>query len=459
MSKPWFLCQVLALSVVSAAAMGVRADEVTAIEHRPEIIRPSLTWDGPPEAKKSVLYVSPRGDDRWSGRLPAPDDAQFDGPLATLVGARDAIRRLRKEKRLAGAIEVMLLGGTYRLSEPLVLTSEDSGSTESPITWTAFPGHHPVLSGARVVEGWTAYQGQIQQTQLPEAAVGKGASRQIFYRGQRQPRARWPNPDPGDPLYSGWAFIETEASNDPIPQTHRFSSTQPPRMWTHPEQAEINVFPWYCWVNDIISVRAADAARQTISLIRAPRFSMPLMAGNRFRVENMLEELDQPGEWCLRTDTGTLYFWPPDPLGSGDVTVPVIDSLIELRGTADAPVRRVTIRGLTLTETRTPYPEDAHENFHSPTKRGAGVSLEHCDGCCIEGNRFLMLGGDGVRLQGPNSHNEVIGNEIGHIGGAGVVLVGLDEEGNAGDTPDFENQATLRRHSGRYPKLIRNVVS
>jgi len=409
--------------------------------------------------EKSVLYVSPRGNDRWSGRLPAPDDTQQDGPLATLIGARDAIRRMRKENRLTGAVDVMLLDGTYRLAEPLVLTAEDSGGAESPVTWTAFPGHHPVLSGARTVDGWKPYQGKIQQTQIPQAAEGKWTFRQIFHRGQRQPRARWPNPDPADPHYSGWAFIESEAANDPHPNSHQFSSTQPPRLWAHPGQAELNVFPWYCWVNDIIPVRSADTGRQTVSLTRGPRFSMPLMPGNRFRVENMLEELDQPGEWCLRTDTGTLYFWPPDELRPGDVAAPVIDTLIELRGTADAPVRGVTIRGLSLTETRTPFPDDAHENFHSPTKRGAAISLEHCDGCRIEGNRLLMLGGDGVRLQGPNAHNEVIANEIGHTGGAGVVLVSLDKEGNAGDTPDFENQETLRRHSSRYPKLIRNVVS
>ena len=56
-----------------------------------------------------------------------------------------------------------------------------------------------------------------------------------------------------------------------------------------------------------------------------------------------------------------------------------------------------------------------------------------------------MLGGDGVRLQGPNARNEIVGNEIGHVGGAGVVLASLDQEGNAGDTQDFADPAVLRR--------------
>jgi formate dehydrogenase iron-sulfur subunit len=35
----------------------------------------------------SVLYISPAGNDGWSGRLPEPNAARTDGPLATLVGA------------------------------------------------------------------------------------------------------------------------------------------------------------------------------------------------------------------------------------------------------------------------------------------------------------------------------------------------------------------------------------
>ena len=42
-----------------------------------------------------TLYVSPQGRDTWSGTLAAPNAAKTDGPLASLVGARDAIRTLR----------------------------------------------------------------------------------------------------------------------------------------------------------------------------------------------------------------------------------------------------------------------------------------------------------------------------------------------------------------------------
>ena len=411
-------------------------------------------------ANRTVIYVSLDGNDQWSGQLPAPTADRQDGPFATLTAARNAIRRLKSEKKLPGAVDVLVLEGTHQLAEPLVLTCEDSGDENHPVTWSAFPGHHPVLSGGTVIAGWKPSDGKIVETQTPDVKAGKWKFRQLFFRGERQVRARWPNSDPADPLYSGWAFIETAATTEQgVPYTHRYTADQSPQSWAHPEQAEMLVFPWYCWVNDLVPVKSASLTEKSISLTRAPPFSMPLMPGNRFRVENMREELDQPGEWCLRTDTGTLYFWPPDELQPGDVIAPVIDTLIELRGTADSPLRHMKISGLTLSHTRTPFPDDLHENFHSPTKRGAGITLEYCDGCRIEGNRFLMLGGDGVKLQGANARNEIVGNEIGHVGGSGVVLASLDAAGNAGDTHDFENPETLRQHSSRFPKLVSNVVS
>src|SRR5262249_46247005 len=121
-----------------------------------------------------------------------------------------------------------------------------------------------------------------------------------------QPRAGWPNPDPANPLYSGWAVIDkATATGTTGPNTYRFRAEQPARKWSHPEQAELNIVPWYCWVNDLIPVKSANGVEKSITLTRAPLFDfMSIMPGNRFRVENMLEEPDQAGESCLRTDTG-----------------------------------------------------------------------------------------------------------------------------------------------------------
>ena len=48
------------------------------------------------------LYVSPGGNDAWSGRLSDPNSAGTDGPLATVQKARDLLRAILAQ-RGAGA--------------------------------------------------------------------------------------------------------------------------------------------------------------------------------------------------------------------------------------------------------------------------------------------------------------------------------------------------------------------
>lgn len=410
------------------------------------------------DSATTVYYVSTLGNDQWSGMLPAPVEDRKDGPFATLLAARNAIRRLKVANNLPGAAVVMVLEGTYHLSEPFVLTLEDTGSEEHPITYTAYPGHHAMLSGGKVIQDWMPSRGKIIESHLPDVKEGRWKFRQLFFRGERQVRARWPNQDPADPLYSGWAFIEPASIKEKNePTTHHYVADQPPRSWLHPEQAEVHVFPWYCWVNDMVPLKAADVAGRTITLARNLHYGwMDLVPGNRFCVENVLEELDQPGEWCLRADTGTLYFWPPDDVQPGVVIAPIIDTLIELRGTSESPLQHISISGLTFSHTLSPFPDHQHDSFHSPALRGAGICLEHCADCQIEDNRFVMLGGDAVRLQGTNARNDVFDNEISHVGGAGVVLTSCE---GGSTTETWTDQAALRSDSSRYPKLIRNRIS
>ena len=52
-----------------------------------EMVGPAVAAAVPPQSV--VLYVSPAGRDEWSGKLPGPDAAGNNGPLATLTRARD----------------------------------------------------------------------------------------------------------------------------------------------------------------------------------------------------------------------------------------------------------------------------------------------------------------------------------------------------------------------------------
>src|SRR5438128_10113751 len=100
-------------------------------------------------AVELTLFVAPEGDDRWSGRLERPSADRRDGPLATLTGARDALRRLRGVGPLAAPVRVRIAGGTYRITEPLIFEPRDSGTAQAPIVFEAAAGARPVISGRR----------------------------------------------------------------------------------------------------------------------------------------------------------------------------------------------------------------------------------------------------------------------------------------------------------------------
>ncbi|MBI3923559.1 MAG: right-handed parallel beta-helix repeat-containing protein [Armatimonadetes bacterium] len=393
--------------------------------------------------KKMEFFVATRGNDSWSGTLAKPSAAGTDGPFATLARARDALRQVKMKSggQLPAPVKVIARGGKYSLAEPLVLAPDDSGTQDSPITYTAYPGEKPILSGGRVVTGWRLYKGDILQADLPDARGGKWKFRQLFYNGKGQVRARTPNFDLQNPLKGGWASMEGPA--EPGSQTaFKYKPGTLEHQWAKPTQAEVNLFIGYDWANNIIPIKTVDEQNRVITLTHSTtqftnpplpfNYPTPFNPNQRFRVENVLEELDQPGEWCLDSEEGKLYFWPPDEsIEQTEVVVPLLEGLVALHGAS-----YLTISGFTFTET------NGGDNFHHEGCEGVGamfpmpgwkycgdvVHLKGAEHCRIQDNRFHNVGGNGVYLEGHNARNIIRRNEIGQVGACGVCLAGAGDQ-------------------------------
>ena len=68
------------------------------------------------------VYVSPHGNDTWSGRLAAPNADGSDGPLASVGAAQGRVRQIRQaQPNRTKPVHVALRGGTYTLDEPLAV--------------------------------------------------------------------------------------------------------------------------------------------------------------------------------------------------------------------------------------------------------------------------------------------------------------------------------------------------
>lgn len=103
------------------------------------------------------------------------------GPIRTLTEARDAARAQRRSG-ITGPITITVRAGTYFLSETLILGPEDSDTI-----WEAPHGEHPVVSGGRIISGWTKSSGAAWTADAPGPYFY-----QLFVNGRRAARTRTP---------------------------------------------------------------------------------------------------------------------------------------------------------------------------------------------------------------------------------------------------------------------------
>jgi len=109
------------------------------------IILLTLPYQGASAAK---IYVDSGGNDAWSGQQQHANLDRTDGPLASLSGARDAVRRLKTKGPLSESVHVLLADGRYTLKDTLTFTPEDSGTEKCPIVYEAAPGAASASVGA-----------------------------------------------------------------------------------------------------------------------------------------------------------------------------------------------------------------------------------------------------------------------------------------------------------------------
>jgi hypothetical protein len=152
------------------------------------------------------------------------------------------------------------------------------------------------------------------------------------------------------------------------------------------------------------------------------------MHGQFRMVENIFEELDAPGEWFLDSKTSTLYFYPPADVDLAKATIEAVRlrHLVELRGTAQAPVRFVTFKGLTFRHAARTFMDNKEPLVRSDwtTYRGGAVFYTGTEDCILEDCFIDQVGGNAVFVNDYNRRLTVRGCHIAGAGANGVAFVG-----------------------------------
>jgi len=373
--------------------------------------------------KAATLYVAPGGDDRWSGSLPKANAGKTDGPLATLAGARDAIRKLKARGGLREPITVLIAEGTYFLAEPLVLEPRDSGTAACPITYAAMPGAKPVISGGRAIAGWRQEEAGLWTADVPEAKGRKWPFRQLWVNGQRATLARSPN--------EGFYRIVGAAGPavDPATGKKRDSSKSAFRVkpgdiqnWRGLRDADVTVF--FHWETGILRIKSLDEATGTVTF--TGDFKWPFWGRQRYYVENVLEALDAPGEWYLDADEGRLTYRPRpgEDMNAAAVVAPRLTQLVRLAGNPEKGelVEHVHFRGLAFQHSDYVLEPEGHSDWQAAITVPAALDATGAHRCSIEGCEFSHLGSYAVAMRRGSKHDRIAENHVHDLAAGGVKI-------------------------------------
>lgn len=395
----------------------------------------------------SGFYVAPTGSDTADGTK--------EKPFQTLERARDAVREW-KGRNPEQQLTVWLKGGDYRILKPFVLTEQDGGTAKAPVVYSGVEGEGVFLHGSlpikpsdfkpvtapetleRIAE---PARGKILELDLgplsvkhakryPDVFGDNGGLLDLYFNGQRMPLSRYPN--------SGYTLIKRVLYNaggvkdrnwgastfNDVPKDgkggifeYREDVYAKFEVWK--KQLDRGVWLkgfWRIpWQNEAVRVDSIDTEQHTVTLAKpvgggiGSKYHRPEGNGKEpYWALNLLEEIDQPGEWCVDFKDNKLYFYPPNgiekaEIGLGDSSEP----LVSLKGASF-----VTLRGLTI-----------EENF------GEGIRIKGGEGNLIAGCTIRNTDKYAVVIDGGKNHT-VLSSDFYNLGEGGVSLAGGDDKAN-----------------------------
>lgn len=330
----------------------------------------------------------------------------------------DAVRKAREAKRLGSRedITIHLGSGTYYLYEPLRLRPEDSGLT--------IEGADAVISGGIRVTGWKR-QGRLFVADVPDVNGRPIDFRQLWINGEKAVRAR----DVSD--FEQMYRIRTYDKKKHVLWVPKKAVE---KILTAP-YAEMVLHEMWCTSNlriKSITVQGDSAAVRFHQPEARIQFEHPWpspMTPNTghpspFYLTNAKQLLDEPGEWYHDIREHKVYYMPRKGETVKTAIVPVLETLVEFIGTAEHPVRNITMKGISfqhttwmrpsekghvplqagmyLTEAYKLRPQIDRPNNHKLDNQGwlgraaASVELRYAEGCSFDGCRFEHLGGSGL---------------------------------------------------------------
>jgi hypothetical protein len=383
------------------------------------------------ETPAADFYVGVSGSDQ--------NDGSLQSPFATLSRAQQAVRQ-KITAGLTGNVQVYVRGGTYELPATLQFTAQDSGTAQYSISYAAYPGEKPVLSGGRRIQGWQNTGGNFWTVQLSEVQAGQWDFRQLFVNDQRATRARTPNLGPnGEPNFG---FLAADAQ---FTSTSQVVALQAPALNAQPwsNLADVELVSNTMWTTLRKPLQSVNTSENSVTLaspyIVPGSFLQPKTSSASY-LENAIEFLDSPGEWYLNKHTGVLSYISRngEDMAKTVIYAPKLNKLLTIEGSASQPVENLHFSGLQFEHADWSLPAQGHygvqagvyriadpdttSQSHSFNTRpmDAAIDVRFARNVSVENGAIKHVGGAGISLVEGVVGSVVQGNNVFDIGGNGI---------------------------------------
>lgn len=201
------------------------------------------------------------------------------------------------------------------------------------------------------------------------------------------------------------------------------------------DEAEIKVRPHHAWIVNMLPVKSFDANKQTVTTSIDATYAMNVLhflkKTKNCWLENVIEELDKPGEWVLNSKTGKVYLWKRN---DSPIVAPSLNELIRVEGRIDfegpndIPVRNLVFKGLTFKHGKryqlTKNDKGLQHDWDMLDKDNAVLRLRGAENCVVEQCHFLHSGSGAIRVDLHGIENTISSNHIEYMGGGGILLCG-----------------------------------
>ena len=373
------------------------------------------------EESAAMLFVAPNGSDQ--------NDGSIEKPFVTLEAARDAARKIN------GKVVVNLREGTYPVSNTLELGEQDSNTT-----FRAYMDEEVVLNAAnelkasdfakvtdqavkdRIVD--KDAKDKVMQADLKALGIteyGKikcigmgtypdaGFSPALYFNDQMMTIARYPNDkylDIAKVVNEGTIISVSGMGSTGASDLKGFEiQVNDKRLDSWKNANEIWMFGYFKhdWAEAHIAATIDFENNNTIKSAYPSNYGVA--TGQRLYFYNLLEEIDQEGEWYLDRESGILYMIPLETMNA--------DSVIEFV-TYDKPFVKldgadnVQIKGIQFEKSI-----------------GTGIEANNVENLVIADCEFSSIS-DAVIQINEGKDCDVVNNYIHDVGASGINLSGGD---------------------------------